>query len=173
MAYCSVLGHCFYGMLAYLLDMDKQMEEKHSQQLSTSYLVACKSSFKMYFFSLILYELLKPLSVSSALGQAAPNLAAIAKGRAAAGNILSMIETDANSSDRSDSGILIPTISGKIEFCEVCFAYPSRPDMVFQNLSFAISSGKTFAVVGPSGSGKSTILSMVERFYEPTSGSQI
>ncbi|EXB60649.1 ABC transporter B family member 13 [Morus notabilis] len=110
------------------------------------------------------------MSLNKALKFAAPNLAAIAKGRAAGGNILSMIETDANSSDRSDSGILIPTVSGKIEFCEVCLAYPSRPDMVFQNLSFAISSGKTFAVVGPSGSGKSTIMSMVERFYEPTSG---
>lgn len=106
----------------------------------------------------------------SALGQAAPNLAAIAKGRAAAANILSMIETDSNPSRPSDSETTLPEVAGQIEFCEVCFAYPSRPNMVFENLSFSIDAGKTFAVVGPSGSGKSTIISMVQRFYDPTSG---
>ncbi|XP_062101437.1 ABC transporter B family member 13-like isoform X2 [Humulus lupulus] len=105
-----------------------------------------------------------------ALGQAAPNLAAIAKGRAAADNIFSMIRTNINSPGKSDNGIVLPTVSGNIKFCEVSFAYPSRSDMVFEKLSFEISSGKTFAVVGPSGSGKSTIISMIQRFYEPTSG---
>ena len=65
---------------------------------------------------------------------------------------------------------MLPEVAGQIEFSEVCFAYPSRPNMVFENLSFSIDAGKTFAIVGPSGSGKSTIISMVQRFYDPTSG---
>ncbi|KAF8406607.1 hypothetical protein HHK36_008696 [Tetracentron sinense] len=105
-----------------------------------------------------------------ALGQAAPNLGAIAKGRAAVSSILSMIEIDSNSSKRLDDGTVLPEVAGQIDFCEVCFSYPSRPNKVFEALSFSISAGKTFAVVGPSGSGKSTIISMVERFYDPTSG---
>ncbi|XP_077246607.1 ABC transporter B family member 13-like [Tasmannia lanceolata] len=105
-----------------------------------------------------------------ALGQAAPNLSAIAKGWAAASNIISMIEADSNSSKQSDNGIVLPNVSGKIEFCEVSFAYSSRPNMVFEDLRFSISAGRTFAVVGQSGSGKSTIISMVERFYDPASG---
>ncbi|KAG7971639.1 hypothetical protein I3843_07G145400 [Carya illinoinensis] len=105
-----------------------------------------------------------------ALGQATPNLAGIAKGRAAAANIISMIETDSKSSKTSDTGLVLPEIAGQIDFSEVCFAYPSRRNLVFNKLSFSISAGKTFAVVGPSGSGKSTIISMVQRFYEPTSG---
>ncbi|XP_041019693.1 ABC transporter B family member 13-like isoform X2 [Juglans microcarpa x Juglans regia] len=105
-----------------------------------------------------------------ALGQATPNLAGIAKGRAAAANIISMIETDSKSSKTSDTGLMLPEIAGQIDFSEVCFAYPSRRNLVFNKLSFSISAGKTFAVVGPSGSGKSTIISMVQRFYEPTSG---
>ncbi|GAV56723.1 ABC_tran domain-containing protein/ABC_membrane domain-containing protein [Cephalotus follicularis] len=105
-----------------------------------------------------------------ALGQAMPNLGAIAKGRVAAANMISMIDTDSNSSKRSDDGMVLSNVSGKIEFREVCFAYPSRPNMVFENLSFSISAGKSFAVVGPSGSGKSTVISMVQRFYDPISG---
>lgn len=110
------------------------------------------------------------MSVCSALGQAAPNLGAIAKGRAALASILSMIKTNANSSDNSDNGVTLSNVFGKIEFCEVCFAYPSRPNMVFEKLSFSIAHGKTFAFVGPSGSGKSTIISLLQRFYEPISG---
>lgn len=105
-----------------------------------------------------------------ALGQAAPSLATIAKGQAAAANIMSMIKSDSNTSERSDNGIVLSKLMGQIEFHEVCFAYPSRPGRVFENLSFTISAGKTFAVVGPSGSGKSTIISMVQRLYEPISG---
>ncbi|KAJ0086194.1 hypothetical protein Patl1_09515 [Pistacia atlantica] len=105
-----------------------------------------------------------------ALGQATPNLAAIAKGQAAAANIFSMIKTDSNFSKSSDDGIVLPKLAGQIEFCHVSFAYPSRPNLVFQNLSFSINAGQTYAFVGPSGSGKSTIISMVQRLYEPTSG---
>ncbi|KAJ6336332.1 hypothetical protein OIU78_012850 [Salix suchowensis] len=105
-----------------------------------------------------------------ALGQAAPNIAAISKGRAAAASILSMIETDSNRSTNLEDGIAMPKVSGQIEFRGVCFSYPSRNNMVFENLSFSIGAGKTFAVVGPSGSGKSTVISMVQRFYEPASG---
>ncbi|XP_057516104.1 ABC transporter B family member 13-like [Amaranthus tricolor] len=105
------------------------------------------------------------------LGQAAPSLAAVAKGRAAVGNIISMIKTNNDSSKRLDSGITLPKITGEIEFREVSFAYPSRTNMIFEGLSFYISSGKSFAVVGPSGSGKSTIISLVQRFYDPSSGS--
>ncbi|CAI9116961.1 OLC1v1018260C1 [Oldenlandia corymbosa var. corymbosa] len=109
-----------------------------------------------------------------ALGQAAPNLACISKGRAAATNILSMIREDDDNfhqPKRSDDGQTLQKVEGEIEFSEVYFCYPSRRNnMIFENLSFSVSAGKTFAVVGPSGSGKSTIISLVQRFYEPSSG---
>jgi len=41
---------------------------------------------------------------------------------------------------------------------------------VLKNVSFKVARGSRVAIVGPSGAGKSTILSLVERFYEPTSG---
>lgn len=178
MGYCSAPGPCFFGMPAYLSDMVKQMEGKRLQRLSMSSLVDCKytlnvvAKFVMLFYlSLIEIDDKKQVfCFRSALGQAAPNLAAIAKGRAAAANIFSMIETDSKPSRQSEGETILPEVAGKIEFCEVCFAYPSRPNMVFEDLSFSIDAGKTFAFVGHSGSGKSTIISMVQRFYDPISG---
>ncbi|MEY2673544.1 MAG: hypothetical protein RLZZ514_109 [Actinomycetota bacterium] len=62
-----------------------------------------------------------------------------------------------------------------IEFKKVSFAYaPSEPGtvapVVLNGVSFKIERGSRVAIVGPSGSGKSTTLSLIERFYEPSSG---
>ncbi|MDH6231128.1 ATP-binding cassette subfamily B protein [Mesorhizobium soli] len=61
---------------------------------------------------------------------------------------------------------------GRVEFRDVSFAYPARPDRpTLHNVSFAIEPGETVAIVGPSGAGKSTIFSLLLRFYDPESGS--
>jgi len=58
-----------------------------------------------------------------------------------------------------------------IEFKEVSFSYPSRPDtLVLNKVSFVCYPGTITALVGSSGSGKSTIISLLERFYDPTEG---
>jgi ABC-type multidrug transport system fused ATPase/permease subunit len=60
---------------------------------------------------------------------------------------------------------------GNIEFEEVGFHYPTRPEVeVLQGLSFQIQSGEKVALVGPSGAGKSTIIQLLLRFYEATKG---
>ena len=56
-----------------------------------------------------------------------------------------------------------------IEFRNVSFRYESGP-MVLQDFNLTVGAGETIALVGPSGGGKSTIVSLVCRFYEPTSG---
>lgn len=62
--------------------------------------------------------------------------------------------------------------NGHIEFEHVHFHYPSRPDVpVLADFSLNVAAGKTTAVVGPSGSGKSTLVGLLERFYDPVSGS--
>ncbi|CAI6070611.1 unnamed protein product [Clonostachys chloroleuca] len=56
-------------------------------------------------------------------------------------------------------------------FENVKFAYPLAPDnRVLKGVSFSIKKGDFVAFVGPSGCGKSTIISLLERFYDPTSG---
>jgi len=51
----------------------------------------------------------------------------------------------------------------------VRFAY-KEGDTILDDVSFSIPAGKVTAIVGPSGGGKTTIFSLLERFYEPTSG---
>ena len=62
-------------------------------------------------------------------------------------------------------------MKGEIEFKDVTFYYPSRPDSkVLKSLCAKFELGKTTAIVGPSGAGKSSIALMIERFYEPNEG---
>jgi len=63
-------------------------------------------------------------------------------------------------------------ISGsKIEFKDVSFSYPSRPDqLILDHLNFTVPENKTTAIVGPSGAGKSTIVSLIPRLYEISDG---
>ncbi|WP_047555445.1 ABC transporter transmembrane domain-containing protein [Rhizobium sp. SG741] len=61
---------------------------------------------------------------------------------------------------------------GRVEFSDVHFSYPSRPNRsALHGLSFSVTSGETVAIVGASGAGKSTIFSLLLRFYDPQQGS--
>ena len=54
---------------------------------------------------------------------------------------------------------------------DVIFHYPTRPEVkVLQGLTVSVKPGQTLALVGPSGCGKSTVVSLIERFYDPTAG---
>ncbi|GAA6138940.1 ABC transporter ATP-binding protein/permease [Arenicella sp. 4NH20-0111] len=54
---------------------------------------------------------------------------------------------------------------------DVTFHYPSRPDLpALENLDLTIPEGKSLALVGPSGAGKSTVFELIQRFYDPQSG---
>jgi ATP-binding cassette subfamily B (MDR/TAP) protein 1 len=75
-------------------------------------------------------------------------------------------------SDMRNGSMKPRIVRGDIEFRNVSFSYPVRPDTtVLDDLSLTIPNGKHYALVGSSGSGKTTILGLVERFYDPSSGS--
>ncbi|HMD49727.1 MAG TPA: ABC transporter ATP-binding protein, partial [Bryobacteraceae bacterium] len=62
-----------------------------------------------------------------------------------------------------------PVFRGEIEFDNVSFGY-DRATPILKNVSFNIQPGQVAALVGPTGAGKTTIISLIPRFYDPTSG---
>lgn len=68
-------------------------------------------------------------------------------------------------------GVLRFEIQGSIAFEQVSFTYPKRPLAPgLKEVNLQVKSGKCVAIVGSSGSGKLTVVSLLQCFYEPTSG---
>ncbi len=68
-------------------------------------------------------------------------------------------------------GTYIPTsVEGFVRFDDVHFSYSDRDIDVLQGVTLEAEPGEVVALVGPSGSGKSTLVSLLPRFYSPTSG---
>ncbi|CAN7047988.1 hypothetical protein IGI04_025794 [Brassica rapa subsp. trilocularis] len=108
---------------------------------------------------------------SMSIGQAAPCLTSFAAGQAAAYKMFETIKRKPVIDSLDLNGKVLEDIQGEIELRDVCFSYPARPrEEVFGGFSLMIPSGKTTALVGESGSGKSTVISLIERFYDPSSG---
>ncbi|KAK1160166.1 ATP-binding cassette sub-family B member 9 [Acipenser oxyrinchus oxyrinchus] len=72
----------------------------------------------------------------------------------------------------SNDGTLAPdTLKGLVEFKNVTFSYPTRPEtQVLKDVSFTLHPGQVTALVGPSGSGKSSCVSLLEHFYRAQAG---
>ncbi|KAH1058599.1 hypothetical protein AAZX31_02G037000 [Glycine max] len=75
------------------------------------------------------------------------------------------------SSQFIERGVTLQRLTGRIEFLNVSFHYPSRPTVsVVQHVNFVVYPGEVVAIVGLSGSGKSTLVNLLLRLYEPTNG---
>jgi len=95
---------------------------------------------------------------------------ALQRGIGSIESVMDILELDTEEVVLNDTK-LAENLSGALEFKNVDFTYPSRPDVqVLKNVNFSVQKGQQVALVGSSGSGKSTIISLLQRFYEPTTG---
>ncbi|WP_338653489.1 ABC transporter ATP-binding protein [Lysinibacillus sp. Y5S-8] len=68
-----------------------------------------------------------------------------------------------------EEGLTVEKVNQPIYVKNVDFSYGEEP--ILSDINFTIEPGKVTAIVGPSGGGKTTTFSLLERYYQPTSGS--
>ncbi|KAI9255701.1 P-loop containing nucleoside triphosphate hydrolase protein [Phascolomyces articulosus] len=118
------------------------------------------------FFSMIIGAM--------SLMQLPPNISAVSTAAGAAYKVYSTIDRVPTIDPDSEAGIKPEKVIGEIEFKDVMFKYPTRPDItILKKLSLKIKPGMTVAFVGPSGSGKSTSVQLIQRFYDPIEGNVV
>ena len=58
----------------------------------------------------------------------------------------------------------------QVEFRQVKFQYPGASDPVLHDVSFRVTQGQTFAIIGSTGAGKTTLVSLVPRLFDVSDG---
>ncbi|KAF1831744.1 leptomycin B resistance protein pmd1 [Decorospora gaudefroyi] len=105
------------------------------------------------------------------LSQVAPMLPLFGGAISAFERLRKDIETQPSIDNTSTSAEKLGRVNGAIEFRNVDFTYPSRPEHpVLNGISLKCEAGQLTAIVGLSGSGKSTVASLISRFYDPQLG---
>ncbi|OVA17622.1 ABC transporter [Macleaya cordata] len=107
------------------------------------------------------------LSVMNAM----PNITFFANATAAASRIFEMINQLPAIDSEDENGKILASVRGELEFKDVTFSYPSRPEtLILEGFNLNVPAGKRVGLVGSSGSGKSTVISLLQRFYDPVEG---
>ncbi|XAR51801.1 Xenobiotic-transporting ATPase [Bertholletia excelsa] len=105
------------------------------------------------------------------LGSGLSNVKYFSEATAAGDRIMELIKRVPKIDSDNMDGQILRNVSGEVEFRNVEFAYPSRPEnAIFRGLNLKIPAGQTVALVGGSGSGKSTVIALLQRFYDPLKG---
>ena len=105
------------------------------------------------------------------LGELSQVWGEIAQASGAAERLFEILDVEPQIKAPARPVVLPKPARGAVEFRDVDFAYPGRPNVpVLDRLSFRVAPGEKLALVGPSGAGKSTIFQLILRFYDPVSG---
>jgi ATP-binding cassette subfamily B multidrug efflux pump len=92
-------------------------------------------------------------------------------GEAAAGvqRAFSVLDTPLEIMSTPDK-IMLPTLSGQVEFRQVCFQYLGEKANALQNISLSVMPNQIVALIGTTGSGKTSMVNLIPRFYDATKG---
>jgi len=111
------------------------------------------------------------LMTSATMGRTSLFVAKFVKGKHCAINTFELLDRK-SLIDPQARGEQMGEVVGDIDFHNIAFRYPARPDIPIFSGEFGFSAKRhqTVALVGPSGCGKSTTIGMLERWYDPLAG---
>lgn len=122
-------------------------------------------------FKRIMMTLMAIMMSSMSVGDGATYLGDLQKSIRAAKSVFGVVDREPPIDSFNEGGEKLEEVKGNIEFENVSFNYPTRPDVtVLKNYDLKIDAGSTVAFCGPSGGGKSTGIALLERFYDPDEG---
>jgi len=118
--------------------------------------------------SFVLYAMM----VAGAVGTMAEVWGDVMRAAGATERLMELLHADAAIKEPMHAKTLINPSHASIEFKDVVFHYPSRPQITaLDHVSLSVAAGETIALVGPSGAGKTTLFQCLLRFYELSTGS--
>ncbi|KAI9244274.1 P-loop containing nucleoside triphosphate hydrolase protein, partial [Phascolomyces articulosus] len=122
-------------------------------------------------FEEMMVTLMSVMITCFGIGRSAALASGIAKAKYSALSAFELLERQP-SIDPDLEGIEPNTVQGHVEFQNVNFRYPARPDVPIFRGEFNLEgmAGKTIALVGASGCGKSTTIGLLQRWYDSLSG---
>ena len=170
--YCVYALGFWYGIKTIMDDRESEECLKCFNNQTAEWDFECQSTCTRYSPDALFVVFFSVLIGGFQIGQSAPYAEALATARSAAGKIYQVIDRVPAIDSSSKEGKKPASLQGNIKFENVRFNYPSRPDVkILQGLTLEVPRGKTVALVGSSGCGKSTCVQLVQRFYDPESGS--
>jgi ATP-binding cassette, subfamily B, bacterial len=116
-------------------------------------------------------------NIAASLGKLAGGWGELLRSSGAVSRILEILDTSPRiecppAAAAAAAAAARPPVAGDIEFRDVSFAYPTRRGHpALSGVSFSVPAGSSVALCGRSGAGKSSIVSLLERFHDPTGGS--
>uniref|UniRef100_A0A2H1W3L7 SFRICE_008550 n=1 Tax=Spodoptera frugiperda TaxID=7108 RepID=A0A2H1W3L7_SPOFR len=154
LTYCLNAIGLVYGIRLVLEDRDKSEEERR------------------YVVGVVFSVLFNVYMATQSITLCVPHFEVFAAARGAAATVYYLLEREPAIDSLSTQGLSPRRVVGNISFEDIHFNYPSRPDVkVLKGFSLHIKAGECVALVGSSGCGKSTILQLLQRLYDPQSGS--
>ena len=150
-AFASFIIFCLFGSIVAVIWYGVKMVNTGDLQMGQ-------------LFSFILYSVF----IGASVGGMADIYSKIQKAIGATEHLMDILDEEIEKVEPIRNSL---KLSGDIEFDQLSFNYPTRPDInVLNKINFSIHSGQKIAIVGPSGAGKSTIASLLLGFYKINSG---